>query len=54
VASRCQLISALLVHFNLQMRTSECILRDQVRTFNEKFTINLTKLDGTIATISNQ
>jgi hypothetical protein len=34
--------------------TALSILRDQVRTFNEKFTINLTKLDGTIATISNQ
>ncbi len=28
-------------------------LRDHAYTYNEKFTVNLTKLDGTIATISN-
>jgi hypothetical protein len=28
-------------------------LRDRARTYNEKFSISLTKLDGTIATISN-
>jgi hypothetical protein len=27
---------------------------DQARTFNEKFTVHFTKLDGTTATISNQ
>jgi hypothetical protein len=29
-------------------------LQDKIRTYNEKFTINLTKLDGTIATLSNR
>lgn len=29
-------------------------LQDKARTYNEKFTINITKIDGTIATISNQ
>jgi len=28
-------------------------LRDQARTYNEQFSVSLTKLDGTIATISN-
>jgi membrane-associated phospholipid phosphatase len=30
------------------------VLRDKARTYNEPFTINLTKFDGTTATISNQ
>ena len=30
------------------------VLRDKVLTYKEKFTVNITKLDGTIATISNQ
>ncbi len=30
------------------------ILQDRAQTYNEKFTVKLTKLDGTIATISNQ
>ncbi len=30
------------------------ILRDRAMTYNEKFTVSLTKFDGTIATISNQ
>ena len=30
------------------------ILQDKVQTFNEKFTVHFTKLDGTRATISNQ
>ncbi|WP_051978991.1 vanadium-dependent haloperoxidase [Edaphobacter aggregans] len=30
------------------------ILQDKAQTFNEKFTVNFTKLDGTTATISNQ
>lgn len=30
------------------------ILQDRARTYREPFTINLTKIDGTIATISNQ
>ena len=30
------------------------ILRDRARSYNEPFTINLTKFDGTTATISNQ
>jgi hypothetical protein len=30
------------------------ILQDKAQTFNEKFTIHFTKLDGTTATISNQ
>jgi hypothetical protein len=30
------------------------ILQDKAQTFNEKFTVHLTKLDGTTATISNQ
>ena len=29
-------------------------LRDQARIYNEKFSISLTKLDGTTATISNR
>jgi len=28
-------------------------LRDRAHTYNENFSVNLTKLDGTIATISN-
>jgi hypothetical protein len=34
--------------------TSISILQDQAQTFNEKFTVHFTKLDGTTATISNQ
>jgi len=34
--------------------TSISILQDQAKTFNQKFTVHFTKLDGTIATISNQ
>jgi len=34
--------------------TALSILQDQTQTFNEKFTVNLTKFDGTTATISNQ
>ena len=30
------------------------ILQDRARTYNEKFTVHFTKLDGTTATISNQ
>lgn len=30
------------------------VLRDRAQTYNEKFTVQLTKLDGTIATISNE
>jgi hypothetical protein len=30
------------------------ILRDRARTYNEKFTVHLTKFDGTTATISNE
>jgi hypothetical protein len=30
------------------------VLRDRALTYNEKFTVNLTKFDGTIATVSNQ
>jgi hypothetical protein len=30
------------------------ILQDRALTYNEKFTVNLTKIDGTTATISNQ
>ena len=30
------------------------VLQDKALTYNEKFTVNLTKIDGTIATISNQ
>jgi hypothetical protein len=30
------------------------ILQDRAHTYNEKFTVQLTKLDGSIATISNQ
>lgn len=30
------------------------LLQDKAQTYNEKFTVNFTKLDGTIATISNQ
>jgi hypothetical protein len=33
--------------------TALSILQDQARTFNEKFTVSLTKVDGTTATISN-
>ncbi len=29
-------------------------LQDKIRVYNEKFTVQITKLDGTIATISNQ
>jgi hypothetical protein len=29
-------------------------LRDKATTYNEKFTVNITKLDGTIATITNE
>jgi hypothetical protein len=34
--------------------TAISILQDQAQTFNEKFTVRITKLDGTTATISNQ
>lgn len=34
--------------------TALSILQDQAATFNEKFTIKLTKFDGTTATISNE
>jgi hypothetical protein len=34
--------------------TAISCLQDQAKTFNEKFTIHFTKLDGTTATISNQ
>ena len=34
--------------------TAISFLQDQAETFNEKFTIRFTKLDGTTATISNQ
>ena len=30
------------------------VLQDKAHTYNEKFTIRFTKLDGTIATISNR
>jgi hypothetical protein len=30
------------------------ILQDRARTYREPFTVNLTKIDGTIATITNQ
>lgn len=30
------------------------LLRDRAHTYNEKFTVKLTKLDGSVATISNQ
>jgi hypothetical protein len=30
------------------------VLLDRAHTYNEKFTVNLTKLDGTTATITNQ
>jgi hypothetical protein len=30
------------------------VLQDRALTYNEKFTVNFTKIDGTIATISNQ
>ena len=30
------------------------VLHDRARTYNEKFTVHLTKLDGTVATISNE
>lgn len=30
------------------------ILQDRAQTYNEKFTVQLTKLDGTVATITNQ
>jgi hypothetical protein len=29
-------------------------LRDRAKTYNEKFTVNITRLDGSIATITNQ
>jgi hypothetical protein len=29
-------------------------LQDKIRTYNERFTINITKLDGTIATLTNR
>jgi len=34
--------------------TAISFLQNQVQTFNEKFTVHFTKLDGTTATISNQ
>jgi hypothetical protein len=34
--------------------TAISILQDQAQTFNQKFTVHFTKLDGTTATISNQ
>jgi hypothetical protein len=34
--------------------TAISILQDQAQTFNERFTVHFTKLDGTTATISNQ
>jgi hypothetical protein len=34
--------------------TAISFLQDQAETFNEKFTVHFTKLDGTTATISNQ
>jgi hypothetical protein len=34
--------------------TAISLLQDQAETFNEKFTVGFTKLDGTTATISNQ
>jgi hypothetical protein len=34
--------------------TAISFLQDQAETFKEKFTVHITKLDGTIATISNQ
>jgi hypothetical protein len=34
--------------------TAISILQDQAQTFNEKFAVHFTKLDGTTATISNQ
>jgi hypothetical protein len=34
--------------------TAISILQDQAQTFNEKFSVQFTKLDGTTATISNQ
>jgi hypothetical protein len=30
------------------------VLRDRARSYNEPFTVNITKFDGTTATISNQ
>jgi hypothetical protein len=40
------------------MRLGEAValsfLRDKARSYHEKFTVNLTRLDGSIATISNQ
>ena len=30
------------------------VLQDRARTYREPFTVSLTKIDGTIATISNQ
>jgi hypothetical protein len=29
------------------------VVRDKAQTYNKKFTFNMTKLDGTMATISN-
>jgi hypothetical protein len=34
--------------------TALSILQDKAQTYNEKFTVSLTKFDGTTATISNQ
>jgi hypothetical protein len=34
--------------------TAISILQDQAQTFNERFTVHFTKLDGMTATISNQ
>jgi len=34
--------------------TALSILRDQAQAFNEKFTVELTKFDGTTARISDQ
>jgi hypothetical protein len=42
------------VSMRLGEATSISILQDQAKTFNQKFTVHFTKLDGTTATISNQ
>jgi hypothetical protein len=34
--------------------TALSVLQDQAETFNEKFSVSLTKFDGTTATISNE
>jgi hypothetical protein len=51
-------LSAIQNAFNLNRRLGEAtaisFLQDQAETFNETFTVSFTKLDGTIATISNQ